>query len=133
MKLLLDTHTFLWFINGDSKLSNHAKKLIENVSNKRLLSIASLWEISIKASIGRLKLNSSLKQLFADHIQGNAIELLHITPEHLDVLSELFFHHKDPFDRLIISQGKSENVPILSKDAVFDKYEIKRVWDHKIE
>ncbi len=133
MRLLLDTHPFLWFINGDPKLSNNAKKLIENVSNERLLSIACLWEISIKVNIGKLKLLLSFKQLFADHIHGNAIKLLHITPEHLDVLSKLFFHHKDPFDRLIISQCKSENIPILSKDDVFDKYEIKRVWDHEIE
>ncbi len=132
MRLLLDTHTFLWFINGDPRLSNNAKKLIENVSNERLISIACLWEISIKVSIGKLNLNLSFKQLFEDHIHGNAIKLLHITPEHLDVLSKLFFHHKDPFDRLIISQGKSENIPILSKDNVFDEYKIKRIWGHAI-
>ncbi len=133
MRLLLDTHAFLWFINGDPKLNDNAKKLIENVSNERLLSIACLWELSIKVSIGKLKLHLSFKQLFDDHIHGNAIKLLHITSEHLDVLSRLSFHHKDPFDRLIISQGKSENIPILSIGDVFDKYEINRVWDHEIE
>ena len=99
MKLLLDTHTFLWFIGGNPELSSYARKLIENPENERLLSIASLWEMSIKASIGKLKLELPFTQIVTDHIDGNAIKLFHITPEHLDTLTILPFHHKDPFDR----------------------------------
>lgn len=129
MKILLDTHTFLWFIGGNLKLSNTARKLIEDQANDRILSVASIWEIAIKVNIGKLKLNMSFTSLVKDHIQGNAINLLTILPEHLDCLLLLPFHHKDPFDRLIISQGKTEDTTILSKDEIFDEYnEIKRLW-----
>ncbi|MBE9146940.1 type II toxin-antitoxin system VapC family toxin [Planktothrix mougeotii] len=101
MKILLDTHTFLWFIEGSLNLSDTAKKLIEQPSNQRFLSIASLWEMSIKISIGKLQLGMTMTQLVKHQVYGNAIELLEIRPEHLDELAKLPFHHKDPFDRLI--------------------------------
>ena len=130
MRLLLDTHTFLWFIGGDANLSAHAQQLIENTGNERLISIASLWEMSIKASIGRLRLNTTFPNMVKDHVMGNAMDLLPIRPEHLEVVRSLPFHHKDPFDRLIIAQSRSENLPILSRDKVFDDYEgIQRIWD----
>ena len=132
MKLLLDTHTFLWFIGGNPELSSYARKLIENLENERLLSIASLWEMSIKASIGKLKLELPFTQIVTDHIDGNAIKLFHITPEHLDTLTILPFHHKDPFDRLIIVQAQSENMTIVSRDEVFDNYgKTQRIWDRE--
>ncbi len=128
MKLLLDTHTYLWFINGDSNLSSIARQLIESPENERLLSIASLWEMAIKISIGKLKLNTSFSDLVERQIAGNAIELLHIDPLHLDVVKTLSFFHQDPFDRLIIAQSIAENVPIISRDATFDLYPIERKW-----
>lgn len=130
MRLLLDTHTFLWFIGGDANLSAHARQLIENAENERLVSIASLWEMSIKASIGRLRLNTTFPNMVKDHVKGNAMDLLPIRPEHLEVVRSLPFHHKDPFDRLIIAQSRLENLPILSRDHMFDDYEgIQRIWD----
>ena len=85
MKLLLDTHAFLWFISGNPKLSGYARKLIENLENERLLSIASLWEMSIKASIGKLKLELPFTKIVTDHIDGNAIKLLQkLWGSHLD-------------------------------------------------
>ena len=128
MKLLLDTHTFLWFINGDANLSAVARQLIEDHENECLLSIASLWELAIKISIGKLELNISFANLQEQHITGNAIDLLSISPTHLDVLKTLSFHHRDPFDRLIIAQSIVENVPILSRDITFDLYPIERRW-----
>ena len=128
MKLLLDTHTFLWFIAGSSKLSDYAQQLIEDSSNERLLSIASLWEMSIKASIGKLRLELPFTEIVTLHVKKNAIKLLHISPEHLENLRSLPFHHKDPFDRLIIAQGLTEKISILSKDKVFDKYDIQCLW-----
>jgi PIN domain nuclease of toxin-antitoxin system len=129
MKLLLDTHTFLWFTGGNLKLSTHVRQLIENTENERLLSIASLWEMAIKASIGSLRLNLTFQEIVIDHINGNAIKLLHIEPEHLDNVRSMPFHHKDPFDRLIIAQGLAENIPILSRDKVFDNYtNVQRIW-----
>ena len=128
MRLLLDTHAFLWFIDGDTALSPYARQLIEDRTNERLLSIASLWEMAIKASLGRLTLSLSFTDLVAEHVHGNAIELFEILPRHLDVLTTLPFYHKDPFDRMIIAQSQAENIPILSRDSAFDDYAIRRLW-----
>jgi PIN domain nuclease of toxin-antitoxin system len=128
VRLLLDTHTFLWFIDGDTALSPYARQLIEDRTNERLLSIASLWEMAIKASLGRLTLTLSFTDLVAKHVYGNAIELFEILPRHLDVLTTLPFYHKDPFDRMIIAQSQAENIPILSHDSAFDDYAIRRLW-----
>jgi PIN domain nuclease of toxin-antitoxin system len=128
VRLLLDTHTFLWFIGGDTALSPYARQLIEDRTNERLLSIASLWEMAIKVSLGRLTVPLPFTALVAEHVYGNAIALFGILPSHLDVLLTLPFYHKDPFDRLIIAQGQAENIPILSRDSVFDDYAIRRLW-----
>lgn len=128
MRLLLDTHTFLWFIDGDVALSPHARQLIEDRTNERLLSIASLWEMAIKVSLRRLTLSHSFTDLVAEHVHGNANELFEIRPNHLDVLTTLPFHHKDPFDRVIIAQGQAETIPIVSRDPAFDDYAIRRLW-----
>lgn len=132
MRLLLDTHTFLWFIDGNPKLSSYARQLIEEFTNERFLSIASLWEMSIKNSLGKLKLPVPFTKLVAEQVYGNAIKLLHIAPEHLDVLRTLPFYHKDPFDRLIVSQSLSENIPILSQEKAFDDYAVRRFWDREM-
>lgn len=128
MKLLLDSHTFLWFIGGSLNLSDTARDLIEDQGNQRFLSIASLWEMSIKVSIGKLELDMTLTKLVKQEIYGNAIELLEIRPEHLDELSKLSFHHKDPFDRLIISQSLVENIPVVTRDSVFGSYPVQILW-----
>jgi PIN domain nuclease of toxin-antitoxin system len=129
VRLLLDTHTFLWFIGGNPCLSGYARQLIEDTGNESVLSIASLWEMSIKTSIGKLRLNITFQEMVRDHINGNAMNLLPISPEHLDILRSLAFHHKDPFDRLIIAQSQSENIPVLSRDEVFDNYAgMQRIW-----
>ena len=128
MRLLLDTHTFLWFIGGDAALSPYARQLIEDRTNERLLSIASLWEMAIKVSLDRLTVPLPFTDLVAEHVYGNAMDLFGISLHHLDVLATLPFHHKDPFDRLIIAQGQAENIPILSRDPAFDDYAIRRLW-----
>lgn len=128
MNLLLDTHTFLWFIEGNPNLSNLAKDLIENPNNSKFISIASIWEISIKVSVGKLELAMSITELLESQVYGNAIDLLPIRAKHLDKLVELPFHHKDPFDRLIISQGLSEQMPIISKDQLFNLYPVELFW-----
>lgn len=111
MKLLLDTHAFLWFIEGNSTLSELARNLIEEQANQRFLSVASLWEIAIKSSIGKLELKMTLTELVEREVYGNAIELLEIQPEHLDELTKLPFHHRDPFDRLILAQSLTRIFP----------------------
>ncbi|HPQ41927.1 MAG TPA: type II toxin-antitoxin system VapC family toxin [bacterium] len=129
MKLLLDTHAFLWFVSGDEKLSTKARLAIENVENDRFLGIASLWEIAIKNSLGRLELGIPIPDLVNSHVIGNSIGLLQIKPEHLEYLRALPFHHRDPFDRLILAQCFQEQMILLSRDEIFDQYgEIERYW-----
>lgn len=128
MKFLLDTHTFLWFIAGDPTLPKYARHHIEDMVNDRLLSIASLWEMSIKVSIGKLTVSLPFPELVEQHVYQNAMQLLQITPEHVEVLRTLALYHKDPFDRLLISQGVSEHLTIISRDEVFDAYGVQRLW-----
>lgn len=128
MKLLLDTHTFLWFIEGSLNLSDVARNLIEDQANQRFLSVASLWEMSIKVSIGKLELGMTFAELVEREVYGNAIELLEIQPEHLDELAKLPFHHKDPFDRLMIAQSLAEKISIVTKDSAFGSYPVTLLW-----
>ncbi len=113
MKILLDTNTFLWFITSDKNLSPIAREIVEGFENDRLLSIASLWEIAIKSSLGKLKLKEKFPHLIPDQLKINLIELLPIKISHLSLVSTLPFHHRDPFDRLIIAQSLIEDLPIV--------------------
>ncbi len=126
MKQLLDTHSFIWFVTGNSRITSNIQTQIEN--NDNLLSIASIWEIAIKSSIGKLNLGISIEQLVNDQVIGNGIELLDITPESLGIVANLPLHHRDPFDRLIIAQAIVEQIPIVGIDEVFDLYPIERLW-----
>ena len=105
MKYLLDTHTLLWFLTNDKKLSDRARQLIENSNNESFLSIVSLWEIAIKTALGKLDLAEPFEQMFPKQLQLNRIEVLDIAVDSLTKLTTLPFHHGDPFDRLIIAQG----------------------------
>ena len=124
MNLLLDTHIFLWFVNDDPRLSDRFKDLIENESNVSYLSIASLWEMSIKYKLGKLTLAPSYEEFVEKEIITSSIILLNIELEHLKITATLPFHHRDPFDRLIIAQSIAENIPVITIDLVFNKYSI---------
>ena len=128
MKYLLDTHTLLWFLKGDKKLSDKARQLIDSPRNEKFISIVSLWEIAIKVSLGKLVLNKPFEKLFPEQLDFNHIEILDITVDNLIKLTTLPFHHRDPFDRLIIAQALVEDLPIISADAAFDAYKINREW-----
>lgn len=124
MNLLLDTHTFLWFVNDDPRLSDRFKDLIENENNVSYLSIASLWEMSIKYNLGKLTLAPSYEGFVEKEIITSSIKLLSIELEHLKINATLPFHHRDPFDRIIIAQSMAENIPVITIDSVFNKYSI---------
>ncbi len=109
MAYLLDTHTFLWFVAGDKQLPESVKAKIKDIGELCFLSVASLWEITIKYQIGKLTLDISLKELF-EYADRNQIEIMQISNEHLLTLSSLPGHHCDPFDRLIVSQALAENL-----------------------
>ena len=128
MNLLLDTNAFLWFIAGDENLSSVARTTIENPENNRYLSVASLWEIAIKVSIGKLELSEPFEKLIPEQLTENGIQLLDISVAHTALIASLPFHHRDPFDRLIAAQAKVEQMTLISSDDVFDKYEINRNW-----
>ena len=128
MNLLLDTHTFLWFISGDRQLSERARALIEDKGNVRYLSTAALWEITIKAGYGRLAVPMPPSLLYNDHVRGNGITVLPIAESHLDRLYTLPLHHKDPFDRLMIAQAIAENMTILTRDGKFSAYGVRIDW-----
>jgi PIN domain nuclease of toxin-antitoxin system len=127
MRVLIDTHTFLWFINDNSDLSSSAKDILESDSDV-LLSIASIWEIAIKLSIGKLSLPAKFSEFIPEQIQINQIDILPIEVIHLEAVSSLPLYHRDPFDRLLIAQGISEQVSIISADKVFDLYPVQRLW-----
>ncbi|KAB8319551.1 type II toxin-antitoxin system VapC family toxin [Tolypothrix campylonemoides VB511288] len=128
MKLLLDTHTFIWFFTGNTKISNQARALIENQDNEKLLSTASVWEIAIKQSTGKLSFHLPFEVFIKQQLSLNDFNLLDINLDHLAVVATLPFHHRDPFDRLLIAQSIVEKIPILSVDSAFDAYPIERLW-----
>lgn len=121
MAYLLDTHTFLWFLEGSKRLSKKTKDIIVNPKNKTFISIASIWEMGIKISLDKLELDLSLEELKQELIR-NEIEILPLDFDHIIELSKLDFHHRDPFDRILISQARSEKLTILSKDSHFKLY-----------
>lgn len=128
MKLLLDTHAFLWFIMGSQNLSADARALIEDAANEKFLSVASLWEMAIKLSIGKLTLSAPFDVLFPEQLTLNGVNLLGIKVEHAAAVAALPFHHRDPFDRLLIAQAMAEKMSIVSIDAAFDAYSVTRLW-----
>ena len=127
MNLLLDTHTLIWFLNGDEKLSNKAKSAIEDTKNSKIVSIASIWEIAIKLSIEKFKFAKGFKH-FLDMVEDNGFEILPMTFEHAIELSTLEFLHRDPFDRLLISQCIVDKLIIITKDINIKRYKIKTIW-----
>lgn len=128
MNVLLDTHAFLWFFIGDTSLSARARTLIEDESNEKFFSVASLWEIAIKVSIGKLTLSAPFDEIFPDQLEKNGIDLLKITSAHASAITTLPFHHRDPFDRLLIAQAMIEQMEIVSVDPAFDRYSVTRIW-----
>ncbi len=131
MKYLLDTHAFLWFVSGSTELNTSTINIIKNPTNNLFISIASLWEISIKTSLNKLNISGSYSSVIDDVVENN-IEILPINFMHTIVQNKLPFHHRDPFDRMLISQAIVENIPIISRDSIFDHYlknkPIQRIW-----
>jgi PIN domain nuclease of toxin-antitoxin system len=128
MNVLLDTHTFLWFVVDDERLSDAARALIEAEDSQPFLSIASLWEMAIKVSLGKLMFEQPFDVFVPQQLAMNGIGILNISIEHTAAISTLPFHHRDPFDRLIAVQAKVEKMCLVSADPAFDAYEVQRVW-----
>jgi PIN domain nuclease of toxin-antitoxin system len=124
MRLLLDTHAFIWFVDGNSKLSSAARAAIDDVSNAVYLSVASAWELAILVSLKRITLQRTVKEYVAVYTEKNAIDLLPVTLDHIGGIVDLPFHHRDPFDRLLIAQAKSNDLTLVSADNAFEQYKV---------
>lgn len=128
MRVLLDTNSFLWFISGSDRLSVDAKTFIADMQNQLVLSVASLWEIAIKVSLRKLDLLQPFGQLIPQQLEENYIAVLPLDIGHLNKVIDLPFHHRDPFDRLIIAQAIAEGIPVVTSDAVFSQYGVMLIW-----
>ena len=128
MRLLLDTHAFLWFVRYDPKLSESAMEAIAAPENDVLLSPASYWELAIKVQLGKYHLSMPFGEFVTKAIEQYELEILPIQPRHAAVVADLSSHHRDPFDRLIIAQAIVEQTAVVSADQAFDAYPITRLW-----
>ena len=128
MKLLLDTHAFIWWATKKDSLSQSALGLCQDGDNDLLLSIVSLWEMQLKVQLGKLRFKLPLDELVEAQQLVNRLRLLQIEPQHVYALSQLPFHHKDPFDRLLLAQAVVENLPVLTADPAFSAYQVSVLW-----
>lgn len=128
MRLLLDTHVFLWWITDAPELSVKARKAIADEANACYLSLASCWEMAIKASLGKLHLVTSLDRFIPEQLSANGFSLLNIDFRHTARVETMPFLHRDPFDRLLVAQAQAERLTLVSADAVLSEYGVKRIW-----
>jgi len=129
VNLLLDTHTLLWFLSDDAQMSENALSLIEDEQNKKYVSLATCWEIAIKAGLKKLDLGEDAGAFLRRELSINHLELLSIELEHVVYVEAMPLYHKDPFDRLLIAQSTVSHIPIVSADKVFDNYGVVRYWE----
>jgi len=127
MNCLLDTHTLLWYLQNSENSSDRTTEILENVNHNLSLSIASLWEISIKLGLGKLRLQKSFSEL-EEVLQDLKIGVLPITFADTERYLSLPLHHRDPFDRMLIAQAMNHRLVLISRDSAFDAYSIHRVW-----
>ncbi len=128
MRLLLDTHTLLWWVADAPQLSEEARRRISDEENDCFVSLVSAWEMAIKVGTGKLKLAISVGGYFQQHLPANAFQLLQIGLGHITCLETLPLHHRDPFDRLLIAQALQEPLTLVSIDTAFDQYGVPRIW-----
>jgi PIN domain nuclease of toxin-antitoxin system len=128
MTLLLDTHTVLWYWWADPQLSATASTIISDPANRKLVSPATAWEVAIKVSLKKLDIGGPYLGFFPQHMIRNNFEWLPISDDHLACLVAIPFHHKDPFDRLLVAQSLIEGISLVSGDNLLDAYGVTRLW-----
>ena len=128
MRLLLDTHALLWFVEGDARLSPGATQALVNGANEVLVSIASHWEICLKLAIGKLRLAEGWRAVVDRVMAGNRMEWLPIERRHIDGILALPDHHRDPFDRLLVAQADAEDLGIVTTDPHIARYDVPVIW-----
>ncbi|MGC8500515.1 MAG: type II toxin-antitoxin system VapC family toxin [Leptospirillia bacterium] len=128
MRFLIDTHVFLWWLGDSGKLSDLSRKMIRNRDNEIFFSLASVWEIAIKISLGKLTLALPLDRFMTEQLAHNGFHLLPLDFRHVTRVETLPFHHRDPFDRLLVAQSLEENLPLITADTVVEQYQVMRIW-----
>jgi PIN domain nuclease of toxin-antitoxin system len=128
MRVLVDTHVFLWWVEGDRTLPAKARAALADRDNECLVSLASVWELAIKAGLGKLKLALPVQRYVVEHVAANGFRMLDIQMAHVGRVESLASHHGDPFDRLLIAQALEERIPVVTADPVFRDYGVKRIW-----
>ena len=128
MKLLLDTHAFLWWVGGAPAFGRRARAEVANPDNEVFVSIASCWELAIKLSLGKLRLPQSLDRFIQEQLTRNSFVLVALDFRHVIRVADLPFHHRDPFDRVLVAQALQDDLAIVSADRVFRKYGVTVVW-----
>jgi PIN domain nuclease of toxin-antitoxin system len=128
MRLLLDSHALIWYVDSDHLLSAVAHSAMTDPTNDLLLSAATIWEIAIKVGLGKLSLSLPYRQWTSKAIADLRASILHITLDYADAQSRLANHHRDPFDRMLIAQSQLEGISVVSNEAVFDRYGVSRIW-----
>ncbi|MBE7421792.1 MAG: type II toxin-antitoxin system VapC family toxin [Zoogloeaceae bacterium] len=128
MQVLLDTHAFLWWVEGAPNLGRKAREALADPDNECLLSLASVWELAIKSSLGKLQLALPVGRYVTEHVAANGFRVLGIELAHAARTEKLDLRHRDPFDRLLIAQALEEKLPVVTADPVFRKYGVKKIW-----
>ncbi len=128
MKVLIDTHALLWLITDDDRLSKNARQIFLSSESRLFFSAASLWEICIKMSLGKISLKNGWFQTIQKEMEINTIQWLPIEMTHCAEVAEMPFHHRDPFDRMLIAQAIVEDLQLLSRDRRISDYAIERIW-----
>jgi PIN domain nuclease of toxin-antitoxin system len=128
MRALLDTHTFLWWVTNQPQLSPDVRAILSDRNHQIFFSVASGWEITIKAQLGRLELPNQLEYFIANQLAINSFQVLPIELKHALQIYHLPNHHKDPFDRILVAQSQVEDLPLLSVDKKISQYEIRMIW-----
>ena len=128
MRVVVDTHSFLWLVTEDPKLSEFPKAILLDGGNELLCSAVAVFEIAVKYSLGKLKLAEPPREFMENRIRKNALSPLPVTLAHTYRVAHLPFHHRDPFDRLLVAQALEEDLPLLSADEILSEYGIRRIW-----
>jgi len=128
VRVLLDTHVFLWWVEDAPALSRKARAVIADSENQCLLSLVSSWEMAIKLSLGKLRLPDAIERFIPEQLAANGFSQLQIDFRHVARVAALAFHHRDPFDRLLVAQAIEEKLPVITSDPLFAKYGVKRIW-----
>jgi PIN domain nuclease of toxin-antitoxin system len=128
VKLLLDTHAFLWWVEGTPALGRRARAAVANPDNEVFISIASCWELAIKLSLGKLRLTQRLDRFIPEQLTLNGFSLFAVELRHVVGVADLPFHHRDPFDRLLVAQALQDQLAVVSADRVFRRYGVTVIW-----